>query len=104
MRYEIEGMAGYKRNFVIYDTSDTQALVKACLKQLNLDDKQFQPSSVLATISTAKNGLQDDRQFAQQAGSFHEQKIAEDYIAYKFQSGVEASELIIALDEHLGAL
>lgn len=34
----------------------------------------------------------------------YEQKIAEDYIAYKFQSGIEASELIIALDEHLGAL
>ena len=34
----------------------------------------------------------------------YEQKIAEDYIEYKFQSGVEASELIIALDEHLGAL
>lgn len=34
----------------------------------------------------------------------YEQKIAEDYIAYKFQGGVEASELIIALDEHLGAL
>ena len=36
--------------------------------------------------------------------NIYEQKIAEDYIAYKFQSGVEASELIIALDEHLGAL
>ena len=36
--------------------------------------------------------------------NIYEQKIAEDYIAYKFQSGIEASELIIALDEHLGAL
>ena len=34
----------------------------------------------------------------------YEQKIAEDYIEYKFQSGIEASELITALDEHLGAL
>ncbi len=83
LRYEIEGMTGYKRNFVIYDTSDTQALVKTCLKQLNLDDKQFQPSSVLGTISTAKNALQDDRQFAQQAGNFHEQKVAEVYQLYQ---------------------
>ena len=36
--------------------------------------------------------------------NIYEQKIAEDYIAYKFKSGIEASELIIALDEHLGAL
>ena len=34
----------------------------------------------------------------------YEQKIAEDYIEYKFQPGIEASELITALDEHLGAL
>ncbi|MBP2628450.1 MAG: ATP-dependent helicase PcrA [Firmicutes bacterium] len=83
LRYEIEGMAGYKRNFVIYDTSDTQALIKNCLKQLNLDDKQFQPSSILSAISNAKNALQDDRQFAQQAGNFHEQKVAEIYKLYQ---------------------
>ena len=83
LRVEIEGMAGYKRNFVIYDTSDTQALVKSCLKQLNLDDKQFQPSSVLSAISTAKNALQDDREFAQHAGNFHEKKVAEVYELYQ---------------------
>ncbi len=83
LRYEIEGMAGYKRNFVIYDTSDTQALIKNCLKQLNLDDKQFQPSSVLGAISTAKNALQDDRDFAHQASNFHEQKVAEIYALYQ---------------------
>lgn len=83
LRIEIEGMAGYKRNFVIYDTSDTQALIKTCLKQLNLDDKQYQPNSVLSAISTAKNGLQDERQFAHQAGNFHEQKIAEVYQLYQ---------------------
>ncbi len=83
LRYEIEGMAGYKRNFVIYDTSDTQALIKNCLKQLNLDDKQYQPSSILATISNAKNGLQDDREFTKQASNFHEQKVAEIYQLYQ---------------------
>jgi len=83
LRYEIEGMAGYKRNFVIYDTSDTQALVKNCLKQLNLDDKQYQPSSILAAISNAKNGLQDDRNFTKQASNFHEQKVAEVYQLYQ---------------------
>ncbi len=83
LRYEIEGMAGYKRNFVIYDTSDTQALIKNCLKQLNFDDKQYQPSSILATISNAKNGLQDEREFAKQASNFHEQKVAEIYQLYQ---------------------
>jgi len=83
LRFEIEGMASYKRNFVIYDTSDAQALIKSCLKQLNLDDKQFQPSGILSTISNAKNGLQDARQFTKEASSFHEQKIAEVYQLYE---------------------
>lgn len=83
LRMEISGMAGYKSNFVIYDTSDTQSLIKSCLKQLNLDDKQFQPSSVLSTISNAKNALQDEREFTTVASNFHEQKIAEIYQLYQ---------------------
>jgi DNA helicase-2/ATP-dependent DNA helicase PcrA len=83
LRMEISGMAGYKSNFVIYDTSDTQSLIKSCLKQLNLDDKQFQPSSILSAISNAKNALQDEREFATVANNFHEQKIAEIYQLYQ---------------------
>jgi DNA helicase-2/ATP-dependent DNA helicase PcrA len=83
LRMEISGMAGYKSNFVIYDTSDTQSLIKSCLKQLNLDDKQFQPSSILSTISNAKNALQDEQQFTSVASNFHEQKIAEIYQLYQ---------------------
>ena len=49
-------------------------------------------------VGTLNTGIYDNK------FNIYEQKIAEDYIAYKFQSGIEASELIIALDEHLGAL
>ena len=49
-------------------------------------------------VGTLNTGIYDNE------FNIYEQKIAEDYIAYKFQSGIEASELIIALDEHLGAL
>ena len=34
----------------------------------------------------------------------YEKKIAEDYVAYKYETNGTGSELIIALDEHLGAL
>ena len=34
----------------------------------------------------------------------YERKIAEDYVSYKYESSETGSELIIALDEHLGAL
>lgn len=83
LRMEIEGLSGYKRNFVIYDTGDMQAVVKSCLKQLNLDEKQFQPNSILATISNAKNALQGVYDFKRAASTFHEQKVAEIYELYQ---------------------
>lgn len=83
LRMEIEGMEGYKRNFVIYDASDAVVVIKSCLKELNLDEKQFQPSSIQATISNAKNALMDAREFAREASHFHEQKVAEIYQLYQ---------------------
>jgi DNA helicase-2/ATP-dependent DNA helicase PcrA len=83
LRMEIEGIAGFKRNFVIYDSSDSQAVIKACLKELNLDDKQFAPSSIQATISNAKNALTDEREFARDADTFFAQKVAEIFQLYQ---------------------
>ena len=48
---------GYPPQFTIYDTSDSLALVKTCLKELGLDDKTYKPKSVLSRISEAKNNL-----------------------------------------------
>ncbi|MEG6586338.1 DNA helicase PcrA [Dendrosporobacter sp. 1207_IL3150] len=83
LRMEIEAISGYKRNFVIYDSGDSQAVIKACLKELNLDDKQYAPNSVQATISNAKNGLKDVPQFTREADTFFAQKIAEIYQLYQ---------------------
>jgi len=48
---------GYPENFTIYDTSDSQSAVKACVRQLQLDDKVYKPKEVFSKISMAKNGL-----------------------------------------------
>ncbi len=48
---------GYPRDFTIYDTSDSISAIKACLKDLGLDDKLYKPREVLARISLAKNNL-----------------------------------------------
>lgn len=82
LRREIEATGLYKSNFVIYDTTDTQSLIKSCLKELNLDDKQFRPGSVQAAISNAKNGLQGPKAYANAATGFHEKKVAEVYRLY----------------------
>ena len=48
---------GYPQNFTIYDTSDSQSAIKACVKEMGLDDKIYKPRDVLARISMAKNNL-----------------------------------------------
>ena len=48
---------GYPSTFTIYDTSDSVSAIKACLKELNLDDKVYKPKDVLSRISMAKNNL-----------------------------------------------
>jgi len=47
----------FNRDFVIFDESDQEALVRQALKALNLDPKQVQPGKVLGAISSAKNEL-----------------------------------------------
>lgn len=83
LRMEIDKLPGYGGNFAIYDTADSQNLIKQILKEMNLDDKRFQPSGILSRISNAKNDLQDAASFARQAGDFYEQKVADIYSRYE---------------------
>lgn len=82
LRMEIDHLGGYNSHFTIYDAGDSLALIKNCLKELNLDDKTYQPYSVQASISNAKNALIDVREFARQADNFHARKVAEVYELY----------------------
>ena len=54
---EYAGFLGYPERFVIYDTADSQSAMKACIKELQLDDKVYKPREVLSRISMAKNNL-----------------------------------------------
>lgn len=45
------------RNFVIYDDSDQLTVIKEALRELNIDDKQFSPRSMLSMISKAKEEM-----------------------------------------------
>jgi DNA helicase-2/ATP-dependent DNA helicase PcrA len=48
---------GYSHNFTIYDTDDSKTLVKQIIKEMNLDDAVYKPSTVFNRISAAKNSL-----------------------------------------------
>ncbi len=54
---EFSESLGYPGTFTIYDTSDSTSAVKACIKELQLDEKVYKPKDVLARISMAKNNL-----------------------------------------------
>lgn len=54
---EYAGALGYPATFTIYDTSDSVSGIKACIKELGLDDKVYKPKDVLSRISLAKNNL-----------------------------------------------
>lgn len=60
---------GYTREFVIYDTADARTLVKDCVKELGLDDKEYPPRSVLSIISRTKNDMTSPDEFISQYGS-----------------------------------
>ena len=99
LRFEIDSLSGYSHNFVIYDSGDSLALIKQCLKELNLDDKHFPPNGIQAAISNAKNILQSPRDFAAQADDFHQQKVAEVYELYqkrlKLNNAVDFDDLLM---------
>ena len=63
LRMESETI-GYDRQFTIYDQSDSRALVKTIIKELGLDEKQYQPASVADQISRVKNHLIRPKDYA----------------------------------------
>lgn len=56
LREEAE-LLGFPKTFTIYDTTDSRSVIKACIKELQLDDKIYKPNEVHSRISMAKNNL-----------------------------------------------
>ncbi len=48
---------GFKREFTIYETTDSKNLIKTIIKERNLDEDKYKPAVVYSRISTAKNSL-----------------------------------------------
>jgi len=64
LRIEAQGL-GFTSNFTIYDTSDSLNLVKAIIKEMNLNDDFYKPKSLFNRISTCKNNLMTAEAYAQ---------------------------------------
>ena len=74
---------GHTKNFVIYDESDQQAVVKSVMKRLGLDDKQLTPRTVLGRISWAKNHMLDPQELYLQSADPKTERIAHLYEEYR---------------------
>ena len=83
LRFELDNFLGYNSNFTIYDTSDSQAVIKAALKALNLDDKYYPVGAMIGAISDAKNKLLFASDFRKQARDFYQHKVADVYEYYE---------------------
>ena len=66
LRMEAEHI-GYTSSYTIYDTQDSRNLLKAIIKEMNLDDKLYKPNSVQGRISMAKNNLVTATAYVQSA-------------------------------------
>ena len=55
---------GFDKDFTIYDTDDSKRVIRDILKELNLDEKTFQPRSILSIITSAKDKYEGPEAFA----------------------------------------
>lgn len=74
---------GVPPNFVVYDESDRQGLIKQAMKQLSITDKQIKASAVSGAISTAKNQLLGPDDYERTAQYPFQQQVAAIYGRYE---------------------
>ncbi|MGN1134789.1 MAG: ATP-dependent helicase [Oscillospiraceae bacterium] len=92
LRREIDKL-GYTSRFTIYDSDDSQRLIKSCIENLDISDKNFPPKSVAAAISHAKDKLMTpDMLEAEAVGDYR--KITQCRIYREYQSRLKAADAL----------
>jgi DNA helicase II / ATP-dependent DNA helicase PcrA len=83
-KYQDERGRTWKRNFSIFDESDVQSLFKNIVtKELNLDNKKFDPRKIRYAVSNAKNQGLTPEEFAKQEPGYRGRVISEIYNEYQ---------------------
>jgi DNA helicase-2/ATP-dependent DNA helicase PcrA len=87
LRRDIEalriGNEGLTKTFAIYDETDQQAVVKAVMRRMGLDDKQLTPRVALSKISWAKNHMIDPQEFYLQSADPISEQVAHIFKGYR---------------------
>jgi DNA helicase-2/ATP-dependent DNA helicase PcrA len=83
LRSEIEAL-GYGRDFTIYDSDDSQRMIKNVMAELDVSEKQLAPKAVLSEISFAKDKMISPADMLADAGQDYRKKmIAKLYAIYQ---------------------
>lgn len=102
----IEGKyLGIPNNFLIYDDQDQKDTVKEAFNLLGISIKEYKPSSILATISQAKNQLINELEYPQYARGHFQEVVAKVYVIYqkllKENAALDFDDLILKVVELL---
>ena len=110
LRRDIDRLEGYSSAFTIYDTSDSERVMKDVLKDFQMDEKTFPPRLVLSIISKAKDKMQAPDDFARTAaasGDYRMEKTAQLYEEYqkrlKEANALDFDDIILKTVELLDA-
>lgn len=74
---------GLPSQFAIYDTQDQVDAIKEAMKRLDISIKDYKPSSILASISQAKNELISESEYSKYARGYFQEKVARIYPIYQ---------------------
>ena len=100
LRREIERI-GYANSFTIYDSDDSQRVVKACMNDIGVSEKQIPPKSVISEIGFSKDSLLEPEEYAEEAGNDYRKtvisKIYREYQKRLFASSAVDFDDIIRL-------
>ena len=87
LRRDIERL-GFSKSFTIYDTADSERVMKDIIQQMGLDDKTFPAKYVLSVISREKDNMVSAEEFLDQVEMQNDYKllpIAKAYCKYQKQ-------------------
>ncbi len=92
LRREIECL-GYSSSFTIYDSDDSQRMMKSVMAECDVSEKQFAPRVVLSEISFAKDKMISPAQMREDAGQDYKKKIIAKLYAH-YQERMKAANAV----------
>lgn len=101
LRRDIDRL-GYDSSFTIYDSADSEKVMKEVLKDMGLDEKSLPAKAVLSAISTAKDKMISPQEYltgAKSSTDFRAEHIGQAYVEYqkrlKAANAVDFDDIIL---------